>query len=142
MDAVAAKRPYDTFVQNVDVPWLNALIQLNHGDTAKANDLLDSAYLYARAVPGILYSRGLVYLQTGHGDEAAQQFQRILDLRALNFADPAAALAVLGRARAFALQGDKANSRIAYQDALAIWKDADPDLPLVKQAQQEYLKLQ
>ena len=142
MNAVAAQRPYDTFVQNVDMPWLNAMIHLNHGDGAKANDLLDTASLYARAVPGILYTRGLVDLQTGHGDEAGQQFQRVLDLRAINFGDPAAALAVLGRARAYALQGDRANSRIAYQDVLALWKDADPDLPLVKQAQQEYLKVQ
>jgi tetratricopeptide (TPR) repeat protein/predicted Ser/Thr protein kinase len=142
MDALAAKRPYDTMVQNIEVPWMQALIQLNRGNLSKANDLLDTASVYARAYSGILYTRGLVSLQAGKGDEALQSFQRILDLRAINLGDPAAALAVLGTARAYALQGETAKSRIAYQDVLALWKDADPDLPLPKQAREEYLKIQ
>jgi tetratricopeptide (TPR) repeat protein len=124
------------------VPWMQALIQLNRGNLSKANDLLDTASVYARAYSGILYTRGLVSLQAGKGDEALQSFQRILDLRAINLGDPAAALAVLGTARAYALLGETAKSRIAYQDVLALWKDADPDLPLPKQAREEYLKIQ
>jgi tetratricopeptide (TPR) repeat protein len=142
MNGVAAKRPYDTLVQNVQMPWLQALIQFNHGDNAKAMDLLDTASLYARAYNGVLYTRGTVDLQNGHGADAAQAFQRILELRGLNGGDPVASLAVLGMARAYALQGDRIKSRIAYQDVLALWKDADPDLPLVRQAREEYVRVQ
>jgi serine/threonine protein kinase/tetratricopeptide (TPR) repeat protein len=142
INSTASKRPYDTMVQSVQVPLLNAIAALNHGDTAKAIDLLEGASLYARAYPAVLYARGLAYQQAGRADDALQAYQRILDLRAINLADPASSLAVLGMARAYALKGDNAKSRIAYQDVLALWKDADPDLPLVKQAREEYAKVQ
>jgi tetratricopeptide (TPR) repeat protein len=142
MNSVASKRPYDTMVQSVQVPLLNAIVALNHGDTAKAIDLLEGASLYARANPAVLYLRGIAYQKAGRADDALQVYQRILDLRAINLADPATSLAILGMARASALKGDKAKSRIAYQDVLALWKDADSDLPLVTQAREEYAKAQ
>jgi Flp pilus assembly protein TadD len=142
MDGVAAARPYDTFVQNVEMPLLNSLIQCNHDNPAQAIDLLNTAVVYARANTGVLYARGMAYLKANQGNEAVQEFQKILDLRAVYPADPIISLASLGIARAQAQLGDKAKSRIAYQDVLAIWKDADADIPLVQQAKQEYLKVQ
>jgi Flp pilus assembly protein TadD len=142
MDGVAEARPYDTFVQNVEMPLLNSLIQCNHGNPAQAIDLLNTAVVYARANTGVLYARGVAYLKANEGNEAIQEFQKILDLRAVYPADPIISLASLGIARAQAQLGDKAKSRIAYQDVLAIWKDADANIPLVKQAQEEYLKVQ
>jgi predicted Zn-dependent protease len=65
-----------------------------------------------------------------------------LDLRTLALLDPLVPVAHLGLARAYALQGDKARSRIAYQDFLALWKDADPDIPLLREAKAEYAKIQ
>ena len=142
MDGVAAARPYDTFVQNVEMPLLNSLIQCNHDNPAQAIDLLNTAVVYARANTGVLYARGMAYLKANQGNEAVQEFQKILDLRAVYPADPIISLASLGIARARAQLGDKAKSRIAYQDVLAIWRDADADIPLVQQAKQEYLKVQ
>jgi eukaryotic-like serine/threonine-protein kinase len=142
MDGVAAARPFDTFVQNVEMPLLNSLIQCNHDNPSQAIDLLNTAVVYARSNTGVLYARGVAYLKANQGNEAIQEFQKILDLRAVYPTDPIISLATLGMARAEAQLGDKAKSRIAYQDALAIWKDADPDIPLVKQAKEEYLKVQ
>jgi eukaryotic-like serine/threonine-protein kinase len=142
MDGVAAARPFDTLVQNVEQPLLNAIIQLNHGNHAQAIDLLNTASVYARANTGVLYTRGMAYLQAKQGNEAIQEFQKVLDLRAANPADPIGPLAGLGLARAYALLGDKAKSRVAYQDVLALWKDADSDVPLIKQAKEEYWKVQ
>jgi serine/threonine protein kinase/Flp pilus assembly protein TadD len=142
MEGVAASRPYDTMVQNVEMPLLRAMVALNHGNHAQAIDLLNTASVYARANTGVLYVRGIAYLQAKQGEEAIREFQRILDLRAVNPGDPVSALADLGIARAYALENDKAKSRIAYQDVLALWKDADPDVPLVKQAKDEYLRVQ
>jgi hypothetical protein len=141
-NALASKRPYDTLVQNVHVPWLNALVELNHDQAAKAMDLLDTASLYARASVGVLYTRGVISLQADKAVDAAQAFQRVIDLRSLNLGDPAISFASLGMARAYAREGDVVKSKIAYQDVLALWKDADPDLPLAKQARDEYLRLQ
>jgi hypothetical protein len=75
------------------------------------------------------------------GAEAAAEFQKILDHRAIVFSDPIGALARLQLGRAFALSGDKIKAKAAYQDFLTLWKDADSDLPILKQAQAEYAKL-
>ncbi len=74
--------------------------------------------------------------------EAAAEFQKILDHRGIVGADPIGALAHLQLGRAFTLSGDLARSKTAYQDFLALWKDADPDIPILTQAQAEYAKLQ
>ena len=138
---LAASRPYDALVQNVLVPLINALVALNHGDTAKATDLLNTASVYARANSGVLYARGLTYLRSGQGADAMQSFQKILDLRAVQPVDPLSSIAHLGLAHAYAAQGDLQHARLAYQDFLALWKDADPDLPLLKQAKDEYARV-
>jgi len=141
INELAAKRPYDTIVQYVDVPGIKAIVALNHNQPGKAIDLLDGAMVYARADSAVLYGRGMAYLQARRGKEAADAFQRIIDLRAAHFIDPSAAIAHLGLARAYGLQGDTSRSRIEYQNFLALWKDADPDIPLLKQAKEEYARV-
>ena len=87
------------------------------------------------------YLRGLAYLKLHDGAKAAVEFQRILDHQGVSATDPAYTLARLNLARAYVLQGDNAKARTAYQDFLAKWKDADPDVPVLKEAQAEYAKL-
>jgi len=89
-----------------------------------------------------VYVRGEAYLAADSGSEAAVEFQKILDHRGIVGNAPIGALAYLGLARAYALQGDKVRDRAAYQDFLSLWKDADPDIPVLKQAKAEYAKLQ
>jgi len=139
---LAAKRPYDTFVQYVQVPTIKAIVELKHHQPAKAIDLMDSAMVYARTDSGVLYVRGMAYLEGKQGKEAADAFQKIIDFKSIHDVDPTAALAHLGLGRAYELQGDTARSRIAYQDFLALWKDADPDIPLLREAKSEYARIQ
>ena len=80
-------------------------------------------------------------MKADRGDESAQSYQRLLELRSTFPAEPLVPLAHLGLARAYALEGEKTQSRIAYQDFLALWKDADPDVPLLREAKAEYAKL-
>ena len=136
-DDTALERPYDTLVQFVNVPMVKALVLMNQSQPAKAIDLLDGAMVYGRANAALLYTRGLAYLQEKQGPQAVQEFQRVIDNRSV-MVDPLASFAKLGMARGYALQGDKANSRMAYQDFLALWKDADPNIPLLKQVKAEY----
>jgi Tfp pilus assembly protein PilF len=93
-------------------------------------DALHSAYL-----------RGLAYLQLRQGSEAAVEFQKILDHRGIVINSPIGALAHLQLARAYTMQGDTAKARAAYQDFLTLWKDADPDIPVLVAAKSEYAKL-
>jgi eukaryotic-like serine/threonine-protein kinase len=139
---LADQRPYDTIVQNVNLPLVKAIVELNNNRPEKAIDLLDGAMVYGRANTAVLYARALASLRAKQGKEAAEGFQRILDHRAVYILDPGVLLAHLGLARAYALQGNTAQSRIEYQNFLAYWKDADPDIPVLKQAKEEYAKLQ
>ncbi len=141
-DEVARKRPYDTLVQFVEVPLVKAQIELNQGNPAKAIDLLDAALVYARANTGVLYIRGDAYLKAGRGPDAIQAFQRLLDFKSVINIDPTIPLAKVGLARAYVMAGDKARARVAYQDFFALWKDADPDVPILRQVKAEYAKLQ
>jgi tetratricopeptide (TPR) repeat protein len=136
-DDTALERPYDTLVQFVNVPMVKALVLVNQSQPAKAIDLLDGAMVYGRSNTALLYTRGLAYLQERQGQQAVQEFQRVIGNRSVTM-DPLASFAKLGMARSYALQGDQANSRMAYQDFFALWKDADPDIPLLKQAKTEY----
>ncbi len=133
----ALERPFDTLVQFVTIPIVKAVVLMNQGQPAKAIDLLDGAMVYGRSNCGLLYGRGMAYLQARQAPQAVQEFQRVIDSRSITV-DPLASLARLGMARGYAMQGDKAASRMAYQDFLALWKDADPDIPLLKQAKAEY----
>jgi len=141
-DEVAQKRPFDTLVQFVEVPLVKAQIELNHGNPGEAIDLLDSALVYARASSWVLYVRGNAFLKAGRGSDAVQAFQRLLDMKNIVSVDPSMPLAKVGLARAYMLAGDKARSRVAYQDFLAAWKDADPDVPVLHAVKTEYAKLQ
>ena len=89
-----------------------------------------------------IYIRGLAYLQAKRGTEAAAEFQKIVDHRGIAPTAPEHSLAKLGLGRAYAMAGDSAKARAAYQDFFALWKDADADVPVLKEAKAEYAKLQ
>ena len=89
-----------------------------------------------------VYLRGLAYLENKQAAEAVTEFQKILERRGALGPLPYWARAKFGQARAYALTGDTAKARTAYQDFLTLWKDADPDMPILKQAKAEYAKLQ
>ena len=88
-----------------------------------------------------VYVRGEAYLAAHQGTKAAAEFQRILDHRGIVVNDPIGAVARLQLARAFVEAEDEAKAKSAYQDFLTLWKDADPDIPILKQAKLEYSKL-
>jgi hypothetical protein len=89
-----------------------------------------------------IYVRGEAYLAAHQGAGAAAEFQKILDHRGIVICDPIGALARLQLGRAYSLLGDKTKARDAYQDFLTLWKDADSDIPILKEAKTEYAKLQ
>ena len=88
-----------------------------------------------------VYVRGLAYLAAHQGTEAAVEFQKILDGRTIVVSDPIGALAHLQLGRAFALSEDMTKAKTAYRDFLALWKDADPDIPILVEAKKEYAAL-
>jgi eukaryotic-like serine/threonine-protein kinase len=136
--------PSDFQVNGVFAPSVEALLQSRLGDTAAAIQALQPAVRFELApVYGFfpVYVRGLVYLRGGQGKEAAAEFQKILGQRFLGATTPSYALAYVGLARAYTLTGDTAKARAAYQDFFALWKDADPDVPILLQAKAEYAKL-
>jgi serine/threonine protein kinase/tetratricopeptide (TPR) repeat protein len=139
---LAKRRPLDDIVQSVQGPEVKAINEINRRNPAKAIELLQTAIPYDRGeFFATRYTRGNAYLRLGNGNEAAQEFQKILALRNWDVGNPIFSLAQLGVARAYALQGDKAKSRMAYQDFFALWKDADPDIPILQAAKAEYAKL-
>lgn len=137
--------PKDTITQSVSIPWIRAAVTANHGNPEKALDILEAprrfegGVLLAATAP---YIRGLVLLRARRGNEAAAEFRKILDRRAVTLPSSEYPLAFLGLARAYALAGDKEKSRKAYQDFFALWKDADTDIPVLREARTEYAKLQ
>jgi len=137
--------PDDTLNKEINDPLLRALIEINQDHPAAAVELLEKARPYEFGIVAGLwpaYESGLAYLKMKKGPEAAAEFQRVLDHRGVDPAGLEYALSYLGLARAYALQGDSAKSRTAYQDLFALWKEADPDIPVLKQAKAEYAKLQ
>jgi tetratricopeptide (TPR) repeat protein len=138
----AQQRPDDEIVQSVIVPSLQAVIAMNHHDPQKALDLMKKTEPYDRNTTEPLYTRASALLMAGRGPEAAQEFQRVLNLGNSQPTDLWVSLSRLGMARTYVLEGDKTKGRATYQDFLGAWKNADPDLPLLKQAQAEYGKLQ
>jgi len=142
MNDQARQRPNDTFVHSVWLPTVQAISELNHGNAAKAIEALVPAQLYDGNSTPTLYTRGDAYLLAGRTNDAAAEFQKIINLRYLNPTDAFIPMARLGQARVLAAQGDKPKARTAYQDFFALWKDADPDIPILQQAKAEYAKLQ
>jgi serine/threonine protein kinase/tetratricopeptide (TPR) repeat protein len=138
---LSRERPQDTWIQALDVPAIHARIEINHGNGAKAIELLKPAESYDKGRAGILALRGQAFLLNHQPQEAEKEFQAAIKLRTVGRQDPNSWLAQLYLARAYAMQGDTAKARATYQDFLALWKDADPDVPLLKQATDEYAKL-
>jgi serine/threonine protein kinase/tetratricopeptide (TPR) repeat protein len=148
--------PEDTSVQFSYLPALWALGALNQDDPAKALEMSQASAPYDLAVPGTayftgasffgalypVYVRGLAYSQMGRHTEAAAEFQKILDHTGLVLNDPVGPLARLQLARALSASGDLPKSIAVYKNLLSLWKDADPDIPILKQANAEYAKLQ
>jgi len=146
-DEIQHTHPNDSMAVNVTVPMIRAVVALRpansaKGDPAKAIDFLNTAALYARANAGVFYARGLAYEQAGRYAEAQQDLQKALDMKSHGGPDIAFIAAQLELGRLFQKQGDTPKARIAYQNFLATWKDADPDVPLLHEAKAEYAKLQ
>jgi eukaryotic-like serine/threonine-protein kinase len=143
-DDLNKRFPEDTVIQFVDLPAIRAKLAINKGNYSEAIANLRSGMPYELSVSGQMlpaYVRGETYLAAHQGGEAAAEFQKILDHRGVVFNSPIGALAHLGLARAYVLQGDAAKAKAAYQDFLTLWKDADPDIPILLQAKAEYAKL-
>jgi len=139
---LAKEHPSDTFVNELALPDVRANIALDRNDPAKAVEILQPALVYDfTEVTYFPYTRGQAYLALHKGPEAAAEFQKLLDHRGYTRDLVIGALAHLQVGRAYALQGDNAKARLAYQDFLALWKDADPDVPILKEAKAEYAKL-
>ena len=152
---LSTRFPEDTVVQFTYAPTLRALIALNHGRPSNAIELLQTAIPYEVGTPTLggsefllgvdslypAYVRGLAYLAAHRGAETAVESQKILDHRGVVVSDPIGALAHLQLGRAYTLAGNRVKARSAYQDFLTLWKDADPDIPILKQAQSEYANL-
>jgi DNA-binding winged helix-turn-helix (wHTH) protein/tetratricopeptide (TPR) repeat protein len=138
--------PLDTLVQRYWLPTIRAAVALQRKDPNRAIELLKIArsieLQYSNAILCPVYLRGEAYLTLHDGNRAAAEFQKFIDHRGLVRNFPWGALARLGLARAYAVQGNTVKARAAYQDFLTLWKDADPDIPILKQAKAEYAKLQ
>jgi tetratricopeptide (TPR) repeat protein len=150
-DDLAKRYPEDTLVNNYWLPSIRATIELGRNNADKAIENLQAAVPYELGTPTTtvtvgatlypIYVRGQAYLKLRQGKEAAAEFQKILDHRTIVVNFISGALAHLGLARAYALQGD-AKARAAYNDFFTLWKDADPDIPILKEAKADYAKLQ
>ena len=144
-DGLKREFPESTGVRYAYIPETEAALAIGRGDWEKAIEILSAASPYDLAYPyqGMpIYLRGQAYLAAHKGTEAAAEFQRMIDHVGVIQNQPQGALAHLGLARAYAVAGDAAKARAAYQDFLNLWKDADPDIPAFTQAKGEYAKLQ
>ena len=143
--------PEDTIVQFNYLPTVRGKLALNKGDASSAIEGLGAAATYelgqSRAIDldwsamFPVFVRGEAYLAARRGGEAAAEFQKILDHRGLVLNQPIGVLAHLGLGRAYVLQADTIKAKAAYEDFFTLWKDADPDIPVLQQARAEYRKL-
>jgi serine/threonine protein kinase/Flp pilus assembly protein TadD len=161
-DELEKQNPVNTVIVGYWLPTIHAAVEMNRNSPAKAIELLHAATSYELGSPlpspewgGLLYPayvRGQAFLRLHQGSEAAAEFQKFLDHRGIVGNCPLGALAHLQLGRAYALEGQsaqgaavdsaRAKARAAYQDFLMLWKDADRDIPILKQAKAEYAKLQ
>jgi len=143
VERLAAELPEATPVHRMIIPAIRALELTEHADPRGALERLRTAERYELAGTGaaVLKAKGEALLSLGRGDEAAAAFQKILDHPGVFRADIEYPLAHIGMGRATASMGDKESARKHYQDFLALWKDADPDIPILKEARTEYEKL-
>ena len=137
------ERPEDTFIQSEIAPRVEARSQIRHGKAAAAIQTLAAAQPYE---DGSFFSnhllRGEAYLASGQAGDAVLEFRKVVARRGMSVVSVTYPLAQLGLARALAAQHDTANARTAYQDFFALWKSADPDIPVLIEAKMEYAKLQ
>jgi tetratricopeptide (TPR) repeat protein len=150
-DDLAKRFPQDTVVQSVWLPTIRAEIETGRKNAAASIEPLQTAAPYELGMLSVsannsclhpVYVRAEAYLRAQQGQLAAAEFQKILDHRGLLWNCTTGALAHLGLARAHVLEGETAKAKAAYQDFLTLWKDADPDIPILKEAKAEYAKLQ
>jgi len=151
-DDLEKRFPDDTMAKFTYIPVVGALSMLHRGEPQDSIERLQIALPYELAVNGLdfklylgglhsAYVRGVALMGTHRYADAAAEFQKILNHRGIVGADPIGALAHLQLGRTFALSGDTAKAKAAYQDFLTLWKDADADIPILKQAKAEYAKL-
>ena len=148
LDQLTKKYPEDTLARINYLPTLRAKLALNRGNSAEAIDALRAAAAYdlSGTTSSVnewtamypVYVRGEAFLAAHQGSEAAGEFRKIIEHRGVVVNEPIAALAHLGAARARTMQADAAKARAAYQDFLALWKDADEDVPVSRQAKSEF----
>ena len=143
--------PEDTIVRFNYLPTINAAMALDEGEPTRAVELLKAAYPVELGLAGgtayltnlyPVFVRGLAFLAEKQGSAAAEEFQKIVEHPGIVVNEPIGALAHLNLGRAYAMAGDTAKAKTKYQDFLTLWKDADPDIPILKQAKAEYAKLQ
>ncbi|MGA9811724.1 MAG: tetratricopeptide repeat protein, partial [Terriglobales bacterium] len=148
IEELAREFPTDTLQNSVWLPVAKASNQIRADQPGQAVDTLEAAAPYEFGAPPSgavywpMYVRGEAYLHLRNGEKAATEYQKILDHPGIAPNSPLYPLARLGLGRALALQGDKAKAKEAYQDFFARWKDADPDVPILKDAKAEYAKVQ
>jgi eukaryotic-like serine/threonine-protein kinase len=145
MDRLVRENPSDTLLNAVDAPLVLAASQLGSRQADQALRSLEPVKPYefgwhADSFPN--YLRAMAYLQLRRAEEAATEFRAVLDHRGVAPMATMWEMSHLGLARAYVLQGDTVKARAAYQDFLALWKDADTDIPILKEAKAEYAKLQ
>jgi serine/threonine protein kinase/tetratricopeptide (TPR) repeat protein len=147
VDDLARESPSDTILNQADLPVVRALLSLQRNQPAEAIAQTESAIPYAFGSDPRgsgyfpIYARAESFLRAHDGTKAATEYQKILDHRGVEPTSVLYSLAHLGLGRAYALQGDTAKARTAYQDFFAVWKDSDPDVPVLKTAKAEYEKL-
>jgi predicted Zn-dependent protease len=144
--------PEDTYLHHYWLLSIRASNAISRKSPDDAIRFLDDTTKYelGQALPQIevggllypIYVRGEAYLAMGRGSEAAREYQKLVDNRSVVQNCPLGALAHLGLGRAYALQGDTQKARTAYQDFFALWKEGDPDIPILIAAKSEYAKLQ
>jgi len=130
------------------LPTINAAIELNQGNSSQALESLEATSPYELGLTQTFinylypaYVRGQAYLLAHSGTAAAAEFQKLLDHRGIVGNFVTGSLAHLQIGRAYAMAGDTAKAKASYQDFFKIWKDADSDVPILKQAKAEYAKL-
>jgi tetratricopeptide (TPR) repeat protein len=146
-DEIQRTHPNDTMAINVTIPMIRAIAALRptspaKADPAKAIDFLNTAALYGRGEAGVFFVRGLAYEKAERYSEAQQDLQKVIDFKSHSGPDLVFVIAELELGKLFQKQGNIPQARIHYQNFLASWKDADPDLPLLHEAKAEYAKLQ
>jgi tetratricopeptide (TPR) repeat protein len=146
-ESLSKEFPQDTMIQGYMLPCIHASVQLNADKAGDAIKTLQAASAYelgGESTGGTLYPvyiRGRAYLKLRQGKEAAAEFQKILNHRGIVLNSFTGAIAHLGLARAYVIQGDQRTAHAAYEDFLNLWNDADPDIPILKEAKAEYAKL-